>query len=231
MSCRKIIVAIDGYSSSGKSTMARELARKVGYAYIDSGAMYRAATLFAINNGLLNADGSLNAPALIARLPEIGIDFRVAPDGSSHTFLNGEDVEGRIRQMDVASLVSPVAAVPEVRERLTAMMQGYGKGRGIVMDGRDIGTTVFPDAELKVFVDASPEVRAQRRYRELIEKEGSADYDEVLRNICQRDHIDRTRATSPLRKADDALTLDNDAMTREEQMQWLLSRFNEACSR
>lgn len=222
---KKIIVAIDGYSSSGKSTMAKQLAREVGYIYVDSGAMYRAVTLFAMRNGLASGESGVDTPALVALLPEIDITFYTAPDGSQHTMLNGEDVEQRIRLLDVSNLVSPVSAIPEVRYRLTALQQSYGRNKGIVMDGRDIGTTVFPDAEMKVFVEASPEVRAKRRVKELLEKGEKADYDEVYKNVCERDRIDTTRKESPLRKAEDALVLDNDRLTREEQMEWLVEKF------
>lgn len=223
---RKITVAIDGYSSSGKSTMARELARKIGYVYVDSGAMYRAVTLYALEHGMIS-DGKIDKSALIDSLPEIEIGFTAAGlDGVQHTHLNGNDVESEIRQMRVSSNVSPVAEIPEVRARLVAMQQAMGKSKGIVMDGRDIGTTVFPDAEMKVFVDASAEVRAKRRLKELIEKGAEANYEEVLSNIRERDHIDSTRTVSPLRKADDAHVLDNDNMSRTEQMDWLINLFN-----
>lgn len=223
---KKIIVAIDGFSSSGKSTMARQLAAAVGYAYIDSGAMYRAVTLYAMRNGFILPDGSVDTLRLGAALPQVHVDFRyVAEAGASHTFLNGEDVEREIRSMEVSSHVSPVAAVAEVRHALTAMMQEYGRAKGIVMDGRDIGTTVFPDAEMKVFVNASPEVRARRRYEELRAKGDEVDFDAVLANVRERDEIDRNRKESPLRQAPDALVLDNDNLTREEQAAWLLDNF------
>lgn len=226
---KKIIVAIDGYSSSGKSTMARELARRTGYVYVDSGAMYRAVTLYAIRNGLVDANNNIDVPALVEALPLINVSFAPAgSDGIQHTLLNGEDVETAIRDMQVSALVSPVAVIPEVRARLTAMQKDFGHDRGIVMDGRDIGTTVFPDAELKVFVAASPEERARRRFKELTEKGEKVSYDEVYANVVERDRIDTTRAVSPLRRAEDAIDLDNGSMTREEQMDWLLERFNEA---
>ncbi|MBD5201673.1 MAG: (d)CMP kinase [Bacteroidales bacterium] len=223
---QKIIIAIDGFSSSGKSTMARELARNIGYAYIDSGAMYRAVTLYALRHGMIDADGRMDAERLVASLPDIRIDFRVdETTGKSRTCLNGEDVEDEIRGMEVSSHVSPVAAIPEVRHRLVSLQQEYGRDKGIVMDGRDIGTTVFPNAEMKIFVNASPEVRAHRRLLELQQKGSSADYEEVLANIRERDHIDRTRKESPLRQADDAILLDNDNMTHQEQMDFLLKTF------
>lgn len=223
---KKITIAIDGYSSSGKSTMARQLAKEIGYLYVDSGAMYRAVTLYALRNRLV-ADGKVDAGALASSLPEISISFSLQPDGSQHTILNGEDVENLIRGMEVSEMVSPVAVIPEVRHHLVSLQQSYGKDKGIVMDGRDIGSTVFPDAEMKVFVEASPEVRAQRRVLELREKGEKVNYDEVYANICERDRIDTTRKESPLRKADDALVLDNDHLTRQQQMEWLLERFHE----
>lgn len=220
----KIIVAIDGYSSSGKSSMARELAKNIGYRYIDSGAMYRAATLYAMRHGFITPNG-LDTEALVAQLPNIHIDFLVE-DNKQFTLLNGENVEAPIRSLEVSNNVSEVAAVPQVRHALTAMQQAYGKERGIVMDGRDIGTTVFPDAEMKVFVNASPETRAQRRLAELQQKGQQATYEEVLANVVHRDHIDETRAESPLRKADDAVCLDNGDMTIEEQNRWLTELFD-----
>lgn len=230
---KKIIIAIDGYSSSGKSTMARQLARELGYVYVDSGAMYRAVTLYALRHDMIDSDGRVNVPALAEALPGISVSFAVDPaTGASRTLLDGEDVEDEIRQLRVSNNVSPVAAVAEVRRRLTAMQQDYGREKGIVMDGRDIGTTVFPDAEMKVFVNASPEVRARRRLLEMQEK-GIADvsYDDVYRNICERDDIDRNRKESPLRQADDARLLDNDRLTREQQMQWLHDLYEEITSR
>jgi len=223
---KKIIVAIDGYSSSGKSTMARELAKRIGYIYVDSGAMYRAVTLYAIKHGMVS-DGKISRSALVATLPEIKISFTpTAADGVQHTHLNGHDVETEIRDMRVSSLVSPVAEIPEVRERLVRMQQELGKSKGIVMDGRDIGTTVFPDAEMKVFVDASPEERACRRLKEMQQKGMDVTYEEVLDNIRRRDHIDTTRAVSPLRKAADAHVLNNDKMTPSQQMEWLMNLYN-----
>lgn len=224
---KKIVIAVDGYSSSGKSTMARELARRLGYVYVDSGAMYRAVTLYAIRHGFA-ADGKItDLQGLIDALPEIHIAFQPAgTDGVQHTLLNGEDVEREIRDMAVSSLVSPVAEIPEVRSRLVKLQQEYGEQKGIVMDGRDIGTTVFPNAEMKVFVNASPAVRAKRRLLEMEAKGEKVNYDEVLRNIEERDRIDTSRAVSPLRQAPDAHVLDNDNMTPEQQMQWLLDLYN-----
>ena len=224
----RIIVAIDGFSSSGKSTMARRLASAVGYRYIDSGAMYRAVTLYALEHDLCGPGGEgLDADGLAAALPGITIDFAPQPDGSQHTLLDGRDVESEIRLLRVSEAVSPVAALPAVRRRLTAMQQELGRGRGIVMDGRDIGTTAFPDAELKIYLDASAETRARRRFTELMAKgAGEVSYEEVLANVVHRDEIDRTRAESPLRRADDAIGLDNSSMTLEEQDRWLLERFD-----
>lgn len=223
---KKIIVAIDGYSSTGKSTMSRELAQKLGYIYIDSGAMYRAVTQYALENGMI-IDGTVDTEALVKSLPEIKISFQPAgADGKQHTLLNGRDVEHQIRDIAVSSMVSPVAQIPEVREYLVGQQQEFGRNRGIVMDGRDIGTTVFPDAEMKVFVEASPEERARRRLREMLDDGDTVTFEEVLFNIQERDRIDTTRAVSPLRKADDAHVLDNDNMSHEQQMQWLLDLFD-----
>ncbi|MDE5555933.1 MAG: (d)CMP kinase [Muribaculaceae bacterium] len=228
MSDKKIIIAIDGYSSSGKSTMARALAAKIGYRYIDSGAMYRAVTLYALNNNMIDAQGNIDTSALISVLPSISIDFRPMPDGTQHTLLNGEDVETEIRQLRVSDNVSPIAAIKEVRAALTAMQRSLGKDKGIVMDGRDIGTTVFPNAELKIFVNASAEMRARRRFLEMSDKGDNVNYEEVLANVVRRDHIDETRAESPLRRADDAIDLDNSYMTHEEQDAWLEQQVNKA---
>lgn len=223
---KKITVAIDGYSSSGKSTMARELAKRVGYLYVDSGAMYRAVTLYALEHGLIT-NGEIDRERLISSLDNIHIRFAPAgDDGKQHTILNGKDVEKDIRDMAVSSMVSPVAEIGEVRERLVSLQQEMGREKGIVMDGRDIGSTVFPDAEMKVFVEASPEERARRRLKEMEEKGEQVSYDEVHRNIRERDHIDTTRKISPLRKASDAHILDNDGMTPSEQMEWLTNLFN-----
>ncbi len=204
----KITVAIDGYSSTGKSTMAKWLAAEVGYRYIDSGAMYRAVTLYAMRNRLIDNNRNVDQVRLTEALTSIRIDF--CRDGNKQkTLLNGENVENEIRMMDVSSNVSVIAAIPEVRHRLVALQRELGKDGGIVMDGRDIGTTVFPDAQLKVFVTSSAEVRAERRYKELLEKGEKVAYEDVLANVVERDHIDETRDESPLRKADDALLIDN----------------------
>lgn len=224
----KIIVAIDGYSSTGKSTMAKWLASEVGYRYIDSGAMYRAVTLYALRGEIIAKDNALDIERLINELPSINIDFRRDDNGQQLTMLNGENVEHEIRMMEVSSHVSVIAAVPEVRHRLVAMQRALGDDGGIVMDGRDIGTTVFPAARLKIFVTSSPEVRADRRYKELVEKGEKVTYEDVLANVVERDRIDETREESPLRRADDALLIDNSFMSRDEQNRWLIARFNEA---
>lgn len=230
MSNKKIIIAIDGFSSSGKSSMAKQLAKTIGYAYIDSGAMYRAVTLYAMRKGISSPE-FLDEQKLIAELPNIVITFKVdSATGRSRTVLNGEDVEDLIRTIEVSNQVSPVSAVPEVRRDLVIKQQAFGVDKGIVMDGRDIGTTVFPEAEMKVFVDASAEVRAKRRHLELLEKGHNVDYDEVYNNVCQRDQIDSTRKESPLRKADDAYVLNNDDMTIDEQNRWLIELYNNIVS-
>lgn len=224
---RKITVAIDGHSSCGKSTMAKDLAREVGYVYVDTGAMYRSVTLFALRNGLFDG-AEINVEALRQRMDEIHISFKFnAETGRPDTYLNGELVEQEIRGMEVSNNVSPIAALPFVREAMVAQQQQMGKDGGVVMDGRDIGTVVFPDAELKVFVTASAEVRAQRRYDELKGKGMEADYEEILKNVQERDYIDSHREVSPLKQADDALLLDNSNMTISEQKEWLLERFRE----
>ncbi|MDY6298204.1 MAG: (d)CMP kinase [Alloprevotella sp.] len=223
---KKIIVAIDGHSSCGKSTMAKALARKVGYIYVDTGAMYRAVALFALRHGLLLPDGSVDAAALEVRMPEVEISFRLDPEtGLPQTCLCGEVVEQDIRTLEVSSLVSPVAALPFVRQALTRQQQRMGDKKGIVMDGRDIGTAVFPNAELKIFVTASAEVRAQRRYDELRRKGQDVDFAAILRNVEERDYIDSHRELNPLRQAPDALVLDNSHMSIAEQDAWLMQHF------
>ena len=223
---RLITIAIDGFSSSGKSTMAKKLAKTIGYAYIDTGAMYRAVTLYCLRNGLFDGD-RLDTERLEAALPDINITFGVDADGKTQTMLNGEVVEQEIRRMEVSSKVSIVAAVGSVRRALVKQQQAMGKQKGIVMDGRDIGTVVFPDAELKIFVTATAEIRAMRRYKELQAKGMPADFDDILKNVEERDYIDTHRATSPLRQADDALVLDNSNLTIAEQKQWLMKMFEE----
>lgn len=223
---KKITIAIDGFSSCGKSTMAKDLAKEIGYIYIDSGAMYRAVTLYSLQQGIFGADG-IDEVRLQQEMEQIHISFQLntttrRPD----TYLNGVNVEQQIRTMEVSSHVSPIAALPFVREAMVKQQQEMGKAKGIVMDGRDIGTTVFPDAELKIFVTASPEIRAQRRYDELKAKGEQANLQEILENVKQRDYIDQHRETSPLRKADDALLLDNSQLTIAEQKEWLYQQFN-----
>lgn len=220
---KKITIAIDGFSSCGKSTMAKELAKKIGYIYVDTGAMYRSVTLFAMRHGLFNADGSVKTDALKQQMSNIDITFKFNEKaGRPDTYLNGEYVEEAIRTLEVSNHVSPIAAIPFVRAAMVARQQRMGKDKGIVMDGRDIGTTVFPEAELKVFVTASAEVRAQRRYDELKEKGMPADFDDILKNVQERDYIDSHRKVSPLRKAADAIELDNSHMTIAEQNDWLM---------
>ncbi len=225
---KKIIIAIDGYSSCGKSTMARALAKKIGYIYIDTGAMYRAVTLFCLENNLISQD-SIDSPALEKQISGIKISFTINSEtGGIITHLNGRNVEDRIRSLDVSQNVSQVAAIPFVREALTAQQREMGVAKGIVMDGRDIGSTVFPNAELKIFVTASPEVRAKRRYDELIKKGDQVDFNDILQNVKQRDYIDTHREVSPLVKADDAIVLDNSALSIAEQDEWLLEHFRQA---
>lgn len=227
----KIIIAIDGYSSSGKSTMAKRLASRIGYRYIDTGAMYRAVTLYAMRNSIIDDADNVDAPKLQAAIPNIKIDFAPQPDGSQRTLLNGEDVEDEIRRISVSNHVSTIAAIPFVRHALVKAQKAMGDEKGIVMDGRDIGTTVFPDAELKIFVTASAQTRAQRRFAEMLEKGGNPTFEEVLANVAHRDHIDETREESPLRKADDAIVLDNSLMSPTEQDTWLLNQYTRVISR
>lgn len=225
----KIIVAIDGHSSCGKSTMAKKLAREAGYIYVDTGAMYRAVTLFAMQNGCFAADGSLDTARLESLMPGVSVSFRLDEQtGKPLACLGGEVVEQQIRGMEVSGRVSPVAALPFVREAMTRQQQLMGKEKGIVMDGRDIGTAVFPDAELKIFVTASDEVRARRRYDELRAKGEEVEFEQILANVRERDYIDSHRAVAPLRQAPDALVLDNSNMTIEEQDAWLWKAFQKA---
>ena len=228
MQPRKIVIATDGYASCGKSTMAKELARKIGYVYIDSGAMYRAVTLYCIEQGLFDG-GVLQVDVLHQRIDDIDISFTLNPDtGRPETLLNGRNVEREIRNMAVSDKVSYVAAVGFVRSKLVALQQALGKEKGIVMDGRDIGTVVFPDAELKIFLTASPEVRARRRVDELRAKGQEVSFDEVLHNVKERDRIDETRSVDPLRRADDAILLDNSYMTLAQQDAWLMQQYRQA---
>lgn len=225
---KKIVIAIDGYSSCGKSTMAKDLAREVGYIYVDTGAMYRAVTLFAMRNGVFDAEGNIGEARLKALLPDVKLTFKLNSETKlPEVCLNGECVERDIRTLEVSQHVSPIAALPFVREKLVEQQQAMGKEKGIVMDGRDIGTVVFPDAELKIFVTASAEIRAQRRFKELEAKGMPANFDEILQNVEQRDYIDTHRETSPLRQADDALVLDNSHLTIADQKVWLMEKFNE----
>lgn len=229
-----INIAIDGYSSTGKSTMARTLAAEIGYRYIDSGAMYRAVTLFALRNDMIDPLGNVEKKLLIESLPDIHIDFKVGADKSQVTMLNGDVVEAEIREMTVSSYVSVVAAIQEVREAMVDIQRKLGENGGVVMDGRDIGTTVFPGAALKVFVTASPEVRARRRFLELEEKGEKVKFEEVLENVRQRDYLDETREVSPLRRASDAKLLDNTDLTPQQQnsilLQWAKIAIEEARS-
>lgn len=222
---KKITIAIDGFSSCGKSTMAKDLAKEIGYIYIDSGAMYRAVTLYSIRHGFFEPKG-IDTDSLRKHMNQIHITFQLDPETNRpQTYLNGENVEKEIRTMEVSGKVSPISAIDFVREAMVAQQQEMGKAKGIVMDGRDIGTTVFPDAELKIFVTASPEIRAQRRYEELKEKGQEASFTEILANVKERDYIDQNRAVSPLRKADDAILLDNSQMTIAQQKEWLAKQF------
>lgn len=225
---KKIVIAIDGFSSCGKSTMAKDLAREVGYIYVDTGAMYRAVTLFAMRNDVFDAEGNIDETRLKALLPDVKLTFQLSNETKlPEVCLNGENVERYIRTLEVSQHVSPIAALPFVREKLVEQQQAMGNEKGIVMDGRDIGTVVFPNAELKIFVTASAEIRAQRRFKELEAKGMPADFDEILQNVEQRDYIDTHRETSPLRQADDALVLDNSHLTIAEQKVWLMEKFNE----
>lgn len=229
---KKIIIAIDGHSSCGKSTMAKQLAKEIGYVYIDTGAMYRAVTLFAMRNGMFPDDGIREEDLKDAiNADKIHINFKFNSEaGRPDTYLNGENVETEIRQMAVSNRVSPIAALPFVRALLTEQQKAMGQEKGIVMDGRDIGTTVFPNAELKIFVTASAEVRAQRRFDELKAKGEVANYEDILKNVVERDYIDMHREVSPLKQADDAILLDNSNMTIEEQQEWLQNEFKRVVS-
>ena len=223
---KKIAIAIDGHSSSGKSTIAKRLAKLLGYIYIDTGAMYRAVTLFALRNNW-TANGVIDEDKLVSNLDKINIEFKLNKDTNHNdTFLNGENVEEEIRQLPVSNHVSPVATIGAVRNFLVRQQQEMGKNKGVVMDGRDIGTVVFPDAELKLFVTAQPEVRAKRRFNELIAKGQKVDKMAIMLNILERDHIDSTREISPLKKADDALVLDNSEMTPQQQIEWIIEKID-----
>lgn len=228
---KKIVIAIDGFSSCGKSTMAKELAKKIGYIYVDSGAMYRAVTLYCLNNNLITED-KVDEETLEKEIKNIKITFQVnLGTGQPETYLNGVNVEKEIRSLHVSSKVSLVSTFNFVRSALVEQQQSYGTEKGIVMDGRDIGTTVFPEAELKIFVTATPEIRAQRRYEELKAKGENPDFESVLANVRERDQIDQNREVSPLSKAKDAYILDNTNMTLHEQNEWLMNKYREAISK
>ncbi len=221
----KIIIAVDGFSSCGKSTFAKAIAARLGYIFIDTGAMYRAVTLYALRHGAIRS-GIVDEQAVVGLLDRIDITFRFNPErGASDIYVNGDLVEGQIRTIEVSNCVSAVSAIPEVRRKLVAMQQEMGRRRGVVMDGRDIGTVVFPDAELKIFMTADPAVRARRRYDELTAKGERVTLEEIERNVRERDAADMSRAVSPLRRADDAVELDNSHMTVDEQMEWLMREF------
>jgi len=227
----KITIAIDGFSSTGKSTVAKQIAKELGYVYVDSGAMYRAITLYALRNSFIT-ETSFDKESLIEKLSEITLKFKFDENlGFAAIYLNDENVEDEIRQMKVSNFVSQVAAVPEVRVKLVQQQQLLGKEKAVVMDGRDIGTVVFPDAELKVFMTASAEERAKRRFKEMEEKGDKVKYDEVLKNVTERDHLDTTREDSPLIKADDAIEIDNSSLTLEEQFHTLLNLANEVIAK
>lgn len=226
---KKITIAIDGFSSCGKSTMAKDLAKEIGYIYVDTGAMYRSVTLYALRHELFDADNQVKVDMLEKEMTNIHISFKFNNEtGRPDCYLNGELVEKEIRSLEVSNHVSPIAAVPFVRQALVAQQKQMGQEKGIVMDGRDIGTTVFPDAELKIFVTADSKVRAQRRYDELKQKGMPADFEDILKNVEERDYIDTHREVSPLKKADDAITLDNSHMTIAEQKEWLMKQYQKA---
>ncbi|MBR2452046.1 MAG: (d)CMP kinase [Rikenellaceae bacterium] len=225
----KLTIAVDGFSSCGKSTFAKKIAAQMGYVFIDTGAMYRAVTLYAIDNGII-ADGILDQQQLIERLDDIEISFRYNKHrGAADIYVNGDLAEGRIRTIEVSNYVSEVSSIGEVRRKLVAMQQQMGRDGGVVLDGRDIGTVVFPNAEIKIFMTADPMVRAQRRYKELQAKGDNATLEEVYQNVVARDEADQSRAISPLRKADDAIVLDNSYMTVEEQMDFFLKLYQQQC--
>ena len=224
---QKIVIAIDGFSSCGKSTFAKAIAARLGYIFIDTGAMYRAVTLYALEQGAI-VDGKVDEAAVVALLPEVNITFKFnAERGASDVYVNGELAEGKIRSIEVSNCVSSVSSIREVREKLVAMQQQMGREWGVVMDGRDIGTVVFPDAELKIFMTAEPKVRAERRYAELTAKGDKVTMEEILENVISRDKADMERAISPLRQAEDAVVLDNSYMSVEEQMAWFMERYEQ----
>lgn len=228
---KRIIIAVDGFSSCGKSTFAKAIASRLGYIFIDTGAMYRAVTLYALEHGAIRS-GMVDDEKVVALLRDIDIDFRFNPErGASDIYVNGDLVEGKIRTIEVSNCVSPVSSIRQVREKLVAMQQQMGRKRGVVMDGRDIGTVVFPDAELKIFMTADPKVRARRRYDELRAKGDDVSLEQIEANVVARDHADMTRAISPLRKADDAIVLDNSYMTVDEQMSWFMEQYRAVMER
>lgn len=223
---KKIIIAVDGFSSCGKSTFAKAIAARLGYIFIDTGAMYRAVTLYALEKGAIRS-GMIDEDAVVALLPEISIAFRFNPErGASDIYVNGDRVEGKIRTIEVSNCVSGVSAIPIVRQKLVALQQEMGRRKGVVMDGRDIGTTVFPEAEIKLFMTADAKVRAQRRYDELTAKGDRVTFEEILENVISRDKADMTRSVSPLRQAEDAIVLDNSHLTVEEQMAWFMELYH-----
>ena len=228
---RKIVIAIDGFSSCGKSTFAKAIAAHLGYIFIDTGAMYRAVTLYSLEHGAV-VDGEVQQDKVVELLPQIEISFRFnAERGASDIYVNGVEVEQKIRSIEVSNLVSKISSIAQVREKLVAMQQRMGQERGVVMDGRDIGTVVFPDAELKIYMTADPAVRAQRRYDELTAKGDDVSLEEILENVISRDHADMNREISPLRQAEDAIVLDNSHMSVEEQMAWFMERYEAVISR
>lgn len=221
---QKIIIAVDGFSSCGKSTFAKAIARRLGYIFIDTGAMYRAVTLYALEHGAIRS-GIVDEEAVVRLLDQIAITFRFNPDrGASDIYINGDLAEGKIRTIEVSNCVSRVSAIPEVRSKLVAMQQEMGRRKGVVMDGRDIGTVVFPHAEMKLFMTADPHVRALRRYDELRAKGDDVSLEQIEENVRSRDKADMSRAVSPLRQADDAIVLDNSHMTVDEQMEWFMEQ-------
>lgn len=231
MDTKRIIIAIDGHSSCGKSTFAKAIAARLGYIFIDTGAMYRAVTLYALENGAINS-GIVDDDMVVRMLDEINIDFRFNPQrGASDIYVNGDLVEGKIRTIEVSNCVSAVSSIGAVRSKLVAMQQQMGLRRGVVMDGRDIGTVVFPEAEFKIYMTADAMVRAQRRFKELVAAGDSVTLEEIYENVVSRDKADMSRAISPLRKADDALVLDNSNMSVEEQMAWFMERYEEVLSK
>lgn len=231
MDNKRIIIAIDGHSSCGKSTFAKTIAARLGYIFIDTGAMYRAVTLYALEHGAIRS-GIADEDKIVSMLDDIDIQFRFNSErGASDIYVNGDLVECKIRTIEVSNCVSAVSSIGEVRRRLVALQQRMGQKRGIVMDGRDIGTVVFPDAELKIYMTADAMVRAERRYKELTAKGDKVTLEEIYENVVSRDKADMTRAISPLRKADDALVLDNSTMSVEEQMAWFMERYEEIIKR